>query len=195
MQLWHGFLDRSLTAVFSSWYALIKVSRMAGTEPGALQEAVEVAFEKGLIDDAVFAEALADRTRMWVFREQMSEVQSKEGASIKHDVSVPIAAVSALIARGIAAAERISLGIRQVPFGHMGDGNIHFNFSQPLGVDAKTFIASNDEKSTRQSIRSCWIWWGLGVCRAWHWPAQAQIAQRGQGPGSARHDAGDQDHA
>ncbi|MGV8832310.1 MAG: FAD-binding oxidoreductase [Devosia sp.] len=146
LQLRHGFLDQDPTAGPSPWYSLIEVARMAGTEPGALQSAIEAAFEKGLIDNAVFAESLADRTRMWAFREQMSEVQSKEGASIKHDVSVPIAAVPQLIAEGIAAAQRLSPGIRPVPFGHMGDGNIHFNFSQPVGADPKVFMAENDEK-------------------------------------------------
>ncbi|MCS6759260.1 MAG: hydroxyacid dehydrogenase, partial [Candidatus Devosia euplotis] len=146
LQLRHGMLDTDPTAGPSPWYALIEVSRMAGTAPGALQAAVEVAFEKGLIDNAVFAESLPDRTRMWAFREQMSEVQSTEGASIKHDVSVPIAAIPALIAQGIAAAERLVPGIRPVPFGHMGDGNIHFNFSQPVGADARAFMAENDEK-------------------------------------------------
>jgi len=146
MQLRQGMLDADPTASPSPWYALIEVSRMAGTAPGALQAAVEAAFEKGLIDNAVFAESLADRTRMWAFREQMSEVQSKEGASIKHDVSVPIAAVPELIAQGIAVAERLVPGIRPLPFGHMGDGNIHFNFSQPVGADPKAFMAENDEK-------------------------------------------------
>jgi len=146
MQLRHGMLDADPTASPSPWYALIEVSRMAGTTPGSLQAAVEAAFEQDLIDNAVFAESLSDRTRMWAFREQMSEVQSKEGASIKHDVSVPIAAVPQLIAEGIAAAERLVPGIRPVPFGHMGDGNIHFNFSQPVGADAKAFMAENDEK-------------------------------------------------
>jgi FAD/FMN-containing dehydrogenase len=119
---------------------------MKGGTPGALMAAIEAAFADGIIDNAVFAESLADRTRMWAFREQMSEVQSKEGASIKHDVSVPIAAVPQLIADGVAAAERLVPGIRPVPFGHMGDGNIHFNFSQPVGVDAKAFMAASDEK-------------------------------------------------
>ena len=145
LQLRHGMLDRDPTAGPSPWYALIEVSRMKGGIPGALQAAVEAAFAEGLIDNAVFAESLSDRTRMWAFREQMSEVQSKEGASIKHDVSVPIAAVPALIAEGVAAAERLVPGIRPVPFGHMGDGNIHFNFSQPIGADAKAFMAANDE--------------------------------------------------
>ncbi|KRB01450.1 hydroxyacid dehydrogenase [Devosia sp. Root685] len=144
-QLRHGMLDADPTASPSSWYALIEVTRMPGTPPGALQSALEATFEKSLISDAVIAESLADRTRMWAFREQMSECQSKEGASIKHDVSVPIAAVPALIALGSAAAQRLSPGIRPVPFGHMGDGNIHFNFSQPAGADSKAFMAQYDE--------------------------------------------------
>lgn len=146
MQLRHGMLDRDPTAGPSPWYALIEVSRMQGGAPGALQSTIEAAFADGLIDNAVFAESLADRTRMWAFREQMSEAQSKEGASIKHDVSVPIAAIPALIAEGSAAAERLFPGIRPVPFGHMGDGNIHFNFSQPIVADAKAFMAAADER-------------------------------------------------
>ena len=145
IQLRHGMLDANPAASASPWYALIELSRMAGTEPGSLQAALEVAFEEELITDAVIAESLSDRTRMWAFREQMSECQSREGASIKHDVSVPIAAVPALIARGIAAAEKLVPGIRPVPFGHMGDGNIHFNFSMPVGADPKAFMAQYDE--------------------------------------------------
>ncbi|SFV36188.1 D-lactate dehydrogenase (cytochrome) [Devosia crocina] len=144
-QLRHGMLDADPTASPSPWYALIELTRMAGTAPGALQQALETALEGGLASDAVIAESLADRTRMWAFREQMSECQSKEGASIKHDVSVPIAAIPRLIAEGSAAAERLSPGIRPVPFGHMGDGNIHFNFSQPPGADARSFMARYDE--------------------------------------------------
>ena len=145
IQLRHGMLDADPTASTSPWYALIELTRMAGTEPGSLQSALEAAFAAEMICDAVMAEALADRTRMWAFREQMSECQSKEGASIKHDVSVPIAAVPALISRGMAAAEKLSPGIRPVPFGHMGDGNIHFNFSMPVGADPKAFMAQYDE--------------------------------------------------
>ncbi|KKB08855.1 FAD-binding oxidoreductase [Devosia chinhatensis] len=144
-QLRHNMLDRDPTASASPWYALIELTRMAGTAPGALQSSLEAAFEAGLISDAVLAESLADRTRMWAFREQMSECQSREGASIKHDVSVPIAAIPALIAEGSAAAEKLVPGIRPVPFGHMGDGNIHFNFSMPLGADPKAFMAEFDE--------------------------------------------------
>ena len=146
LQLRHGFLDRNPSAGPSPWYALIEVSRMKGGPEGTLLAAIETAFAEGMIDNAVMAESLADRTHMWAFREQMSEVQSKEGASIKHDVSVPIAAIPQLIAEGVTAAERLFPGIRPVPFGHMGDGNIHFNFSQPVGADGKAFMAEADEK-------------------------------------------------
>lgn len=145
IQMRHGMLDKDPTASASPWYALIELTRMAGTAPGSLQSALEAAFEVALISDATLAESLADRTRMWAFREQMSECQSREGASIKHDVSVPIAAVPALIEQGSVAAERLVPGIRPVPFGHMGDGNIHFNFSMPVGADPKVFMARYDE--------------------------------------------------
>ncbi|MET3926393.1 FAD-binding oxidoreductase [Devosia sp. 2618] len=146
MQLRQGMLDRDPTPGPSPWYALIEVSRLTKGASGTLMTAIEAAFAAGLVDNAVFAESLSDRTRMWAFREQMSEVQSKEGASIKHDVSVPIDNVPELITEGIAVAEKLIPGIRAVPFGHLGDGNIHFNFSQPVGADPKTFMAESDEK-------------------------------------------------
>ncbi|MDB5539393.1 MAG: D-2-hydroxyglutarate dehydrogenase [Devosia sp.] len=141
LQLKHGMLLRDPAASLSPWYVLAEVNRMKGGVPGALQSALEEALGGGLVTDAVVAESESDRTLMWAAREQMSDVQSREGASIKHDVSVPIAAVPRLIAEGAAAAERIVPGIRACPFGHMGDGNIHFNFSQPAGADGKAFMA------------------------------------------------------
>lgn len=145
LQLKHGLLARDPTASVSPWYTLIEVNRMTGGAPGALQGALEEAIGKGLIADAVVADSEAQRLTMWAAREQMSEVQSKEGASIKHDVSVPIAAVPRLITEGTAAVERLAPGIRACPFGHMGDGNIHFNFSQPEGADGKAFMAASEE--------------------------------------------------
>jgi FAD/FMN-containing dehydrogenase len=141
LQLKHGLLGRDPTASLSPWYVLAEVNRMKGGTSGALQSALEEALGSGLVPDAVVAESEADRILMWAAREQMSEVQSKEGASIKHDVSVPIGAVPELIARGSAAVERAIPGVRPCPFGHMGDGNIHFNFSQPAGADPKAFMA------------------------------------------------------
>ncbi|RUT31123.1 FAD-binding oxidoreductase [Arsenicitalea aurantiaca] len=141
IQLRHRMLDRDPTAGPSPWYCLLEISRPAGGPEGTLMAALEAAFESGGVDDAVIAESLEERARMWAFREQMSECQSREGASIKHDVSVPIAAVPELIARGSEAAVNLLPGIRPCPFGHMGDGNIHFNFSQPVDADPKAFMA------------------------------------------------------
>ncbi len=141
MQLRHEVLERDPAASHSPWYCLIEVSRMRGGAPGALQAGLEEAVDAGLVPDAVVAQSLGDRALMWAAREQMSDVQSREGASIKHDVSVPIAQVPQLIEEGCLAAERLLPGIRPCPFGHMGDGNIHFNFSQPLGADGKAFMA------------------------------------------------------
>lgn len=141
LQLRHAMLARDPTASLSPWYVLAEVNRMKGGAPGALQAALEEALGAGLVGDAVVAESEADRVLMWAAREQMSDVQSREGASIKHDVSVPIAAVPRLIAEGVAAAERLVPAIRACAFGHMGDGNIHFNFSQPAGADGAAFMA------------------------------------------------------
>jgi D-lactate dehydrogenase (cytochrome) len=141
LQLKHGFITHDPAASVSPWYALVEINRMKGGVPGALDAALEEAFGKGIVSNASIAQSEAERVAMWAAREQMSEVQSKEGASIKHDVSVPIAAVPRLIAEGSAAAMKVVDGIRPCPFGHMGDGNIHFNFSQPAGADGKTFMA------------------------------------------------------
>jgi FAD/FMN-containing dehydrogenase len=141
LQMQHGMLARDPSASLSPWYALVEVNRMKGGQPGALESALEDAFAKGIVGDATLAQSEADRVLMWAAREQMSDVQSREGASIKHDVSVPIAAVPQLIAEGSAGVARIVPGIRPCPFGHMGDGNIHFNLSQPVGDDPKAFMA------------------------------------------------------
>jgi len=125
------------------WYALVEVSTggAAGEARALLEGALADAVESGLVEDAALAENLAQAAAFWRLRHGMSEVQKHEGGSIKHDVSVPIAAIPELIARGCAAAEALIPGIRPVPFGHMGDGNIHFNFSQPVGADKAAYLA------------------------------------------------------
>jgi FAD/FMN-containing dehydrogenase len=103
------------------------------------------AFEDGLITDAALAASLDQRDAFWRLREALSEVQRFEGGSIKHDVSVPVALVPAFLDETIAAVEALVPDCRPVPFGHMGDGNIHFNVSQPLGADKAAFLARWDE--------------------------------------------------
>ncbi len=124
------------------WYVLIELS---SPEPGnRLDETLETllgeAAEAGRIEDAAIAASVAQREQFWAMRHALSEVQKPEGGSIKHDVSVPIAAIPAFLAEACAAVERAVPGCRPVPFGHMGDGNIHFNISQPVGADKAEFL-------------------------------------------------------
>ncbi len=127
------------------WYVLIEVS---SAEESGVQDELEGllggAMEDGIVLDAVIAGSLDQRASLWRMREGMSEVQGLEGGSIKHDVSVPIASVAEVIAEGIRVAEELIPGIRPVPFGHLGDGNIHFNFSQPVGADKAEYLARWD---------------------------------------------------
>jgi FAD/FMN-containing dehydrogenase len=147
LQLKHGMLARDPTPSHAPWYVLCEINQMKGA-PGGLQAALEHSLERVVITDALIAESESDRMAMWAAREQMSEVQSREGGSIKHDVSVPIAEVPRLIEQGTAAAEAVAPGIRACAFGHMGDGNIHFNFSQPEGADPKAFMAGAEPVHT-----------------------------------------------
>lgn len=140
IQLKHKMISRDPAASLSPWYVMAEISQPEGGRPGVLSDCLEGAFEAALIDNATIAKSLAERENMWATREQMSHSQSREGASIKHDVSVPVSAVPDLIARGSKAAAAIVPGIRPCPFGHMGDGNIHFNFTQPVGANAKTYM-------------------------------------------------------
>ena len=146
----HGMITHDPSASVSRWYALVEVNRMKGGVPGALDAALAEAFERRIVADATLAQSETDRAQMWLARESMSDVQSKEGASIKHDVSVPIAAVPRLIAEGSAAVQKVIEGVRPCPFGHMGDGNIHFNFSEPVGADPKAFMGR--ERAANEAV-------------------------------------------
>ena len=127
----------------SPWYVLMEVSAQV---PAGLDEAVETflgeALEKGIVTDAALAGSLTQRADFWKLREMLSEVQIHEGGSIKHDVSVPVHATPEFLNRAIAAVEAMVPGCRPVPFGHLGDGNIHFNVSQPVGADKAGFLAN-----------------------------------------------------
>ncbi|RYE35404.1 MAG: FAD-binding oxidoreductase [Hyphomicrobiales bacterium] len=126
----------------SPWYVLMEVSAQ---QASGLDEHVEAflgeALEKGIVTDAALAGSLTQRADFWKLREMLSEVQTYEGGSIKHDVSVPIHATSEFLTRAIATVEAMVPGCRPVPFGHLGDGNIHFNVSQPVGADKAGFLA------------------------------------------------------
>jgi D-lactate dehydrogenase (cytochrome) len=107
----------------------------------ALESILGKGMEDGHVDDAVMAANLSQRQAFWKLRDEMSAAQKPEGGSIKHDISVPVAAVPAFIAEANAAVVKLIPGSRPVPFGHLGDGNIHYNVSQPVGTDAADFLA------------------------------------------------------
>jgi len=151
LQLKYKLLEIDPSAGFSPWYALVEISQFRESENDLLSNALEAAYAKELIKDATsIAQSESERENIWKFREQMSECQSFEGVSIKHDISVPIDKVPQLIESGIAVIAKINPNIRPCPFGHMGDGNIHFNFSQPIGMEGKDFMAM--EKQINQAI-------------------------------------------
>jgi D-lactate dehydrogenase (cytochrome) len=98
-----------------------------------LEDALAAAQPHGTVLDAVFAESGAQRTALWRLRESVPEAQRHAGASLKHDVSVPVAALPAFMAQAAAAVARIAPDARLVAYGHVGDGNLHFNVSEPAG--------------------------------------------------------------
>jgi FAD/FMN-containing dehydrogenase len=108
-----------------------------------LEAVLEQALADGIVADAAVAESEAQRAAIWRLREEHSEAQKREGASVKNDVSVPVSKVPEFIRRATVACEALMPGIRAVPFGHMGDGNIHFNLEQPVGADAACFLAQD----------------------------------------------------
>lgn len=101
--------------------------------------------ECGVLTDAVVSQSEAQSADLWRLRETMSEAQKPEGGSIKHDVSVPIASIPAFISRADAVVQKVVPGARPVPFGHFGDGNIHYNVSQPEGMDKQAYLDHWDQ--------------------------------------------------
>ena len=127
------------------WYVLIEASsQIARGFDEAFAGALEAAFEDGVIEDAAVAASLDQRREFWTLRESIPEAQNKEGGSIKHDVSVAIGDVPAFIAEATRAVEAFQPGARVCAFGHLGDGNMHFNVTQPVGMDKAAFVARWD---------------------------------------------------
>ncbi len=139
----HFPASRSPFADTHPWNLLLEVSTPVDEAHGRgeLEAMLETAFETGLALDAVVASSLAQSAALWALREKISEAQSLEGASIKHDISVPISNIAAFIPKGEAAIAGIAPGARLMAFGHLGDGNLHYNVSYPSGGDGAAFMA------------------------------------------------------
>ena len=112
---------------------------------GLMEAVLEEALEAGEVTDAALAESEAQRQAIWRLREEHTEAQKREGASVKSDVSVPVSKVPELIRRCGEALRALIPGSRPVPFGHMGDGNIHMNLEQPEGMDPAAFLARSHD--------------------------------------------------
>lgn len=130
------------------WYVLMELSSTDApdTLKGVLEPLLEAALEQGLITDAAIAETLAQAQDFWRLREELSEVQKFEGGSIKHDIAVQISDIPRFVERASAAVAAACPGIRPVIFGHIGDGNLHFNLTQPvsddMNADKETYLAT-----------------------------------------------------
>src|ERR1700739_1171978 len=137
----HGIDIRDPLESKHPWYVLMELSSPRQDARATLESILTQGLEDGIVDDAVIAANLSQRRAFWKLRDEMSAAQKPEGGSIKHDISVPVAAVPDFIAEADAAVVRLIPGSRPVPFGHLGDGNIHYNVSQPVGADPADFLA------------------------------------------------------
>ena len=123
-------------------YVLMELTtpRPGGDLREALENLLGAAFEDGCVVDAVIAESGQQRHDLWHIREAISDAQKNEGGSIKNDLSIPISRVTEFMAKGNAIVESVVPGIRPVTFGHIGDGNLHYNLTQPKGMDQQAFL-------------------------------------------------------
>src|SRR3954462_15279673 len=141
----HGIDIRDPLSGKHPWYVLMELSSPRDDARAALESILAQGLENGIVDDAVIAANLSQRGAFWKLRDEMSAAQKPEGGSIKHDISVPVAAVPDFIEQANAAVIKLIAGARPVPFGHLGDGNTHYNVSQPIGGDPADFLARGQD--------------------------------------------------
>ena len=130
----------------SPWFVLIEGVNIAVADH--MYQQLLDCHNKGLITDAVVAKNQSEADELWRMRHAISESQKREGASLKHDISVPVGSVGEFIAAANAAIAAHDPAIRVVAFGHVGDGNIHYNLSQPKGGDRASFLADGESLAT-----------------------------------------------
>ena len=125
-----------------SWYALVQADDAAARSPlgSEIEAALAEAIEAKIALDAVIAGSEAQAAGLWALREHIPDAQKREGPNIKHDIGVPIAHIPSFLARAKRALDDAFPGVRYVVFGHLGDGNLHYNLSAPPGMDAGSFI-------------------------------------------------------
>ena len=132
------------------WYLLIEVAwSLNGGLAERLERVLAEALERGLIEDGTLATSERQRTEFWALRENPTEAMAREGAVLRHDVAVPVSRVPDLIEHGGRIFEELIPGVRILPFGHVGDGNIHYNLLQPAESSAEAFRQRKDEVQGR----------------------------------------------
>ncbi len=143
MVLRHMPNTRDVLAERHNWYVLLEMnSSIEGQAYVAGERILEKAMEGGLCLDGVRASSLAQRAGIWALRENVNEAQKREGRSLKHDIAVPIACVPDFIEEATETIGKISKGARVLAFGHVGDGNVHFNVFPPESEDEGAFLAA-----------------------------------------------------
>ncbi|WP_293998415.1 FAD-binding oxidoreductase [Sphaerotilus sp.] len=128
------------------WTVLLEVSDAESAEHArtVFEGLLEAALESGVITDAAVATSVAQSRAMWHLRESISMAQAEEGLNIKHDIALPVSRIPAFVASTDAALARAFPGVRLVNFGHLGDGNLHYNVQAPLGASAPAFLAQQE---------------------------------------------------
>ena len=133
---------RDLFGSSHQWYGLVELAGTSDEVDDRLEAALQIALDAGLLVDAVVAGSPTQRAALWALREDVSEAQKAAGSSIKHDVTLPIASLPRFIAETDARLGGLLPGVRLVTYGHVGDGNLHYNLSAPVGDDAALLDAA-----------------------------------------------------
>lgn len=134
-----------------AWHVLIEATAPQGApDPGeALGDLLAAAITDGLVEDATVAASEAQAEALWRLRESISEAERIDGVAAKHDVAVPVSAMPGFILSARASVEAAFAGSRVLAFGHLGDGNVHFNVRAPLGADDKAWLATQGPAVSR----------------------------------------------
>lgn len=130
------------------WTVLLEQSDAQGEDAARsrFEDLLGAALDKGCVADAVVAESLAQSRALWHVRESIPLAQAEEGLNIKHDISVPVSAIPRFVQQTDAALQAHLPGIRLVNFGHLGDGNLHYNVQAPAGADAQAFLREQEPR-------------------------------------------------
>ena len=133
------------------WTVLLELSDVEGTEPARarFEGLLQAALDAGCAHDAVVAHSLAQSQQLWHLRESIPLAQAEEGPNIKHDISLPVSAIAAFVAETDAALQREFPGVSLVNFGHLGDGNLHYNVQAPAGADPVQYLATHEHAVNR----------------------------------------------